>query len=372
MPTPRLPDYRGGSLVNLVAELEARLGGEPPSQTLRPELAAQIPEAATYILVLFDGLGDSQLHHPAAAPLVRSRVATIDAPFPTTTTVSLATIATGTSASTHGLLGYQLWIPEIDTVVNTIRWTTLWGDPVDLDPGSFLPGPNLWERLRRVEAEGFTVQPANFERSALSRMLYRGAGFAGVIDLDEWSRVAAELAAEPGRLIFAYLPQVDFAAHVHGQSGPEYAQALSFVASAWTQLVDRLPPGAVALGTADHGHVDFPQTRQYRIGKADHEGRVFYGDGRAMFVKGHGAPLAVELPARWIARDQMVDWWGPGDRHPAFDVRAPDGVLLADDDALLLHRFSDDRMIGNHGALTNRERVVPLMVGITQGWSAGD
>ncbi|NIR38997.1 MAG: alkaline phosphatase family protein, partial [Actinobacteria bacterium] len=62
--------------------------------------------------VLFDGLGDGQLHHPAAAALAASRRAAIDAPFPTTTTVSLATIATGRSPAEHGLLGYQLWIPE--------------------------------------------------------------------------------------------------------------------------------------------------------------------------------------------------------------------------------------------------------------------
>jgi hypothetical protein len=37
-------------------------------------------------------------------------------------------------------------------------------------------------------------------------------------------------------------------------------------------------------------------------------------------------------------------------------------VLIADDDTLLLHRHSDDRMIGNHGALTDAERLVPLLV----------
>ena len=81
-----------------------------------------------------------------------------------------------------------------------------------------------------------------------------------------------------------------------------------------------------------------------------------------MFVKGDGATLAESLPATWIPRNEMETWWGPEPRHASFDARAPDGVLIADDDTLLLHRHSDDRMIGNHGALTDAERLVPLLV----------
>ena len=58
----------------------------------------------------------------------------------------------------------------------------------------------------------------------------------------------------------------------------------------------------------------------------------------------------------------IADWWGPGPHHPAFDDRAPDGILVAQDDRLLLHRHADDRMVGNHGALTDAERLIPLLV----------
>jgi hypothetical protein len=58
----------------------------------------------------------------------------------------------------------------------------------------------------------------------------------------------------------------------------------------------------------------------------------------------------------------MIHWWGPEPRHPKLDDRLPDGVLIADDDILLLHKHSDDRLVGNHGALTDAERLIPLMV----------
>jgi len=57
----RPPSYEGRGLVNLVAEIERRLTGTSPSPGTDRELSRLIPDADTYVLVLFDGLGD---HRP--------------------------------------------------------------------------------------------------------------------------------------------------------------------------------------------------------------------------------------------------------------------------------------------------------------------
>ena len=359
-PTIAVPDYGGASLVNLVAELEHRLTGASVAPRLRPDLASLIPDGDTYVLVLLDGLGDAQLTHPACPTLLADRRASLHAPFPATTTVSLASVATGLPPSAHGLIGYQLYLPDLDQVVNSIKWTTLWGAPVEYPTEGFLPAPNLWERLAAGGAEAITVQPLGFEQSPLTRLLYRGCRFEGTSTVEEWVAAVAQLSSTPGRLIFAYLPQVDFAAHVYGQAGPEYAAAVSIVDVAWARLRSRLG-AATAVVTADHGHVDF--ATQIRLPRELESDRRFYGDGRAMFVRGDGAEdIADRVPARWIPVEDALGWWGPKPRHAEFDLRVPDGILLARDDVLLLHRHSDDRMVGNHGAMTHAEQEIPLIV----------
>ena len=72
MPSITVPNYVGGSLPNLVSELEHRLTGSSPGTRLDPSLAAEIPEACTYVLLVFDGLGTLQLDHEAASPLKRA------------------------------------------------------------------------------------------------------------------------------------------------------------------------------------------------------------------------------------------------------------------------------------------------------------
>jgi hypothetical protein len=356
------PDYMGGSLVNLIAEIEWRMTGEAQHPGLHPELASQIPRGDSYVLVLFDGLGDHQLHHPAAASLLAARRGVIDAGWPTTTTVSMATVATGLTPAQHGLLGYQMWIPELDRVVNTIKWTTQWGEALEFDLDGFLPSPNLWERLVAHGVEPVTLQPWNFGDSPMSQMLYRGCRFEPWSDEDEAARIAAELAI-PDRFVFFYIPHVDFAAHVGGQASEDYTEAISIAAAMWDRLVMNLPPGAVAIGTADHGHVDVPPERRLRIPESAHDDRHFGGDPRAPFVYGEFETVATELGVAALPRDAMQHWWGPGVRHPAFADRAPAGVLLPEPETVVFHKYGDERLIGQHGGLTDQERQIPLLVG---------
>ena len=356
------PDYSGGSLLNLVAEIEHRLTGDAQAPRLHEPLGKLIGDADTYVLFLADGLGAGQLGHPAAAPLAAAAVGEIDAPFPTTTTVSWATIATGLSPRQHGLIGYQLYLPETKGVVYTIKWTRGWGEDVAVDHKSFLPSPNLWERLSAAGVEPITVQPGNFGGTKLSTVLYRGCRFEPAYSADEMVDATVQLAAAPRRFIVTYVPHIDVAAHVYGQDSAEYADALQFVGQVWEQLALRLPEGVVMIGTADHGHIDYPKSTIATIERSDEKGRVFYGDSRAMFVKGDGQRLAEYLPASWLPFEEFADWWGPGPAHPKFAERAPDGVLMADPGRILMHKHSDDRMIGHHGGLEQAERVIPLLV----------
>jgi hypothetical protein len=315
-----------------------------------------LPERPGYVLAVFDGLGSLQLDHVDARDLVADRRIDLDAPFPSTTTVSLATIATGLTPAEHGLVGYQLHLPEIETVANTIKWTTLWGETFDFDHRGLLP-TTTWERLGAGGVETVVVQPANFADSPLSRTVYRGARFEGVRTTDEWLEAVLTLAS-PGRLVMAYLPHVDIAAHMTGQDSAEYADALKMAASLWTQLASRLSSEITLVGTADHGHVDIAADHQIQMPTADQSGRVLYGDSRAMFIKG-SAPES-DLPATYWPYEEVIGLWGPGGvRHPD---RMPDGVLFADPGYAILHRYSDKRMIGHHGGLTQQERLIPLLV----------
>lgn len=364
-----IPDYSGGSLSNLMAELEQRLTGTSVSSPLSPNIGELIPQAATYLLVLIDGLGAFQLDHPAAGPLAHAHRATIDAPFPTTTTVSLATVATALPPIRHGLIGHFLLLHGHPRPVNGLRWVDTTGTAVPSYAPGVLPAPNLWERLGAAGVESITVQPAGFEGTPLTRALYRGCRFEPATTTRDWVQAALDLALVPGRLIFAYHPAVDVAAHMHGPRSPEYANALRDVANAWHRMADRLPHHVSMIGTADHGVVPIPQSGKYLLHGDHTRGLTLFGDPRSLYVRGPRSiieDVGSNLPADWRPQSALRRLWGPeqspdGPRATA-PTLAPDGAWLAHEGHVLLPGHMDRRLVGYHGGLDPRELKIPLLV----------
>jgi hypothetical protein len=359
------PDYKGTGLLNLVAEIEVRLAGTSQAKRLTPDLATAIPEAASIILVLFDGLGDLQLSHPAAEVFRRARRGVLDAPFPTTTTVSMSTIATGTSPSTHGVIAHLSWFPELGRVVNTLKWVDLSGAAVDYPTRRLLPAPNLWERLTANGIRAVTVQPAGFETTPLTAALYRGAEFVGAETPEDFVARTVEAAGIERSLVFTYVPPVDFAAHVFGLGSPEYSDAMATAAGIWSGIAERLPANALMIGTADHGVPAIAEASKILVRNKAYMPLDFWGDPRAVMVRGSRrliGRLASETGAIVIEPDEFVPWLGPGPRHKELDRRLPDAVLLAPPGKVILPPGFDKRLVGYHGGLSREEVAVPLLV----------
>lgn len=359
-----VPSYSGNNLVNVVAELERRLTGHSPTRGLRSDLAGLIPPARHYLLMVFDGLGSAQLSHPRAGALRASHRASLDAPFPTTTTVSLSSICTGLTPLQHGVIGYRQWFPDLGKVVSLLRWTDLSGRHVRYDTGSFLPAPNLWERLGDRQALGVIVQPSAFLDTPLSRMLYRGAEMRGY-----WSPFEVDpaylFARSKGTLAMVYHHQVDVAAHEEGQLSRKYGQAVDEAGRLWARLARRLPPDTVMVGTSDHGHVDIPPEGKLALSKADTEGLRWWGDSRALMLSGPISrieELAERTGSQILGPRSLRKWLGRDRPHPDLESRMPDAVLLAPDASGLFPKGMDSRKTGHHGGVTAAEALIPLLV----------
>ena len=354
------PSYEGSGLINLVAELENRLVGSAPSPGLTE--TSMIPEADTYVVVLFDGLGVAQLEHEDASSFRSAQIGQLDAPFPTMTNVSLATVATGLTPAAHGQIAHLTWYPDLEIVVNTLKWVTLGGEPVPYDYASLLPRPNLWERLRAGGVEPITVQPGDFQTSPLTREMYRGARFEGAWNEADLAQATIALASEPGRFIFTYVPFVDFAGHVYGQASDEFSEAMRLASGIWDEIVRGLPPGVAVLGTADHGLMEVTDSDKVAIRDRRFDDLRLAGDPRGVQVWGDEG-LAHELAA--FTGGQLVDpipLLGPGLTDVARS-RLGEKLLLAPPGKVIVPRGFDKRLRCYHGGLSPEEIEIPLLVG---------
>ena len=226
-------------------------------------------------------------------------------------------------------------MPEHQRVVNTLKWVDPAGAPVEHDYAGVLPRRNLWERLRESRIEPISVQPGDFRGTPLTRVLYRGARFEGIWDIDDLVSATVQLAETPGRLIFTYVPHVDFAGHVHGQDSTEFAEAMKLADRVWDELRRRLPPGASLIGTADHGLIDYDEGDKHLIREPSFDTMRFAGDPRGLHLWGNRATVEELAQVTGGELLEPASLLGP-EPTDEFTRRTGDHLLLAPPGKLLL------------------------------------
>jgi hypothetical protein len=325
------------------------------------------------VVCLIDGLGWRALerHRDLAPRLSALSGAGIDAVFPTTTPVGLASLGTGLMPGSHGLVGASFVYPETDEVLSPLHWG------VEPTPLAVQPEPTVFERVARTGVVVTTVSPAAYETSGLTRAVLRGAAYRGAEDLDQRVEAVAELIASGDRsFTYVYWAELDRIGHEFGVDSDQWRTALTRADDLVGRLVDALVPGASLVVTADHGMVDCPESSRIQV---DADPRLVAGvrrlagepRARHLYVD---AGAAIDVRDAWqqvvgdrgvvrTRRELVTDGhFGPVD--PYLAERIGDVMAIATGSAMFASRWDAtvSRLLGQHGALTADEVQVPALV----------
>ncbi len=355
-------------LTDVVPQLLASLGGS----------GDWFAPATSAVVFVVDGLGAANLAaragHARFLAGAASKKDVARTVFPSTTTVALTSLLTGTDAGAHGIVGYRARIPGTDVVPNQLHgWET-----DGLDPQSWQRSQPILEREAAVGRPVFVVSKADYLGTGFTAATLRGAEFHSADTIGERALIAADLAARhPGALVYLYANDLDAVGHKRGWESDQWVTALERVDAAARELSRGLALGTGAVVTADHGMVDVPRHRHLLLEEGDAllDGvRLLGGEPRMLHLysePGEGDRVL----ERWRADEGARSWVLSRDEAIAaglFGAVAPD-VRERIGDVLVAARariaYYDDRgadrasqsMIGQHGSLTNEERVVPLL-----------
>ena len=376
------PRYGEASLADVLPGILAALGVPNAADPLG--LTGQLQGAGRVALLLVDGLGHHLLplatpHAPTLADLAAQRLPgavarAITAGFPSTTPTSLASLGTGTSPGTHGLVGFTLNVPGTDRVLNHIEWRD------DPDPLQWQPVSTQFERAAAAGVRTTVISRGEFDGSGLSIAAYRGGEYQSAPDVDGLAeRMLAELSGADGRsLVYGYHPDLDRIGHRFGVGSPQWRDAITDVDRLLTRLVDGLPADAALVITADHGQVDVPADHRFDL-DADPRLRaglrVVAGEPRVRYL--HVRPgaeadvlatwRAVLGHAAWIvprAEAVAAGWFGP---VPEEHLQRIGDVVVACHDryAVLATRTEPAivaQLVAYHGSATPVEMMIPLLV----------
>jgi hypothetical protein len=408
------PDFAGRGLANVAPTVLSLLAPSVPLP-LPPLAPSVLPEAltrgvSTVVVLVADGLGHLQLEREIAAGnaprlgalleqsgQARSNVAygPITSVFPTTTVAALGSVNSAVAPTSHGLLGYTLYLPEFETVAEMISWRPLnrrasfASEEFGCAPESFFWAPTIYSQLQAAGVSRiFAVNPGHFVGTALTRMLHQGATYQGYISTSSLQPIVARLveASDEPTYIYAYWPLVDTIAHLVGPLTAEHGAEVAAFDLQLGRLVDSLPRRGrtLLLFTADHGHID--TAPEFDVPLADHPELMAMlrvlpaGERRATYL--HPKPGAVDDVVAYagerlgqqtalLRRDEAVELglFGPGGLSERAAGRIGDVLLLPKRNlSLVAPPEPVDGVMprspafkGLHGGLSPDEALVPLL-----------
>lgn len=365
------PSYGPDGLAAVLPSVAASLG-VPPG----PAPIIELPPARGAVVVLVDGLGYELLARRGGhAPYLRSLLPgarRLDAGFPSTTATSMGTFGTGLPPGAHGLVGYDVLVPEADRVFNELSWRD------GPDPEQWQPSATVFERLTAAGVASTMIGPGYFDASGLTRSALRGARFrAGDRPEDRVPATLAALSEDPHQLVYLYWGEVDRTGHEHGCESLAWGLALEEVDAALRLLAASLPRGVALHVTADHGMVDVPFAARLDLSlepDLDRGVRHLGGEPRAPML--YVEPGATDDVAQaWRerlgsaayvrTRAEVLDegWFGPVADRVA--ERIGDVVVACLDEIAVIDPRRHGRtllsLLGVHGSVTPAEVAVPLL-----------
>ncbi|HNC53230.1 MAG TPA: alkaline phosphatase family protein [Accumulibacter sp.] len=384
MSAVHLPDYTGGSIVNLMQSIATACGSSKRQYAPLAALSAtQLARARHIVLLVIDGLGQRTLaRHTASPHLRRHLLGSMTSVFPSTTASAITAFLTGLAPAQHGLTGWHMHMEEIDQTLSILPLTPRMGPP------KFLPGdlpPRLFDHgslFQNLDRESWVVAPRSIVDSAFNAWHSRAAQTRAYRTLPEMFACLNELLQDQttSRYVYAYYPDLDSLSHRYGTDSQQARQTLTAIDTLVGGLLrDLRGSNTWILLTADHGFIDSPNRRVIQLD--DHPQlaallmRPLCGERRLAYcyVAAEARPAFENYVRRHLARAAHLyashkliaaGWFGPPPYHPRLASRIGDYTLVMKDNWTIKDWLPGEKqfaMLGVHGGVSASEMRVPLV-----------
>jgi hypothetical protein len=379
-----LPDYSGGSIVNLMASLQEGLSGGkhtyPEHRLLSPDDVGRHRQVVVWVI---DGLGYDYLRtQVAAVHLNRALKGRMSSVFPPTTASAITTFLTGDAPHQHGLTGWFVYFRELGSILAVLPGRTRYGGS-GYGAGGIDAAKLLQHRpfAERIGVESFSLSPMYIVDSEFNRAHLGPATAIGYKNLADLCDKTLALCRRPGRrYLNLYWPELDSIGHRAGIWSKQARDHLLELDRAFAQLCEGLQgTDTLLLVCADHGQIDTAPELTLQL--EDHpilqQSLVLplCGEPRAAYCylrPGCESQFDDTLASRFgemasvYPSAQLIEegWFGVGTPHPRLAERIGDRLLLMRQGSIVRDWLAQEprfQMIGVHGGLSREELWVPLV-----------
>ena len=381
-----LPDYTGGSIVNLMSSVIAARGGGPseyPALKFLPPFP--LSDVKNIVVLVIDGLGYEFLEQVGGGGTLHQHLrARMTSVFPSTTASAITTFLTGTAPQQHGLTGWHVYLKEFGNVLAVLPFrprhggSSLGGSGVDA--ARFFGHTSVFDKLL---TRSYQVVP---KRIAHSDFNLAHSGQASIITYKSLSRFFGGIKGvlrDNGerKYVYAYWPELDSTSHIYGVGSAESARHFSQLDEAFGRFLNCINRDeTTVIVTADHGLIDsspdrlielenHPELAQTLVVPLCGERRVAYCYVHPHKQERFEAYVQTELAQQvdLVKSHELIErgFFGLGQSHPRLADRVGHYTLIMRENYVIRDRvLGEERYdhIGVHGGVSRHEMYVPLIV----------
>jgi hypothetical protein len=380
----RLPDYHGGSIVNLMASIQQGRGGLPHPYAQHRLLSAElISQHRQVLLWVVDGMGLNYLQaHTQAVNLNANLLGGMTSVYPPTTASAITTFLTGEAPQQHGLTGWHIYFRELGAILAILPGRPRYGGvplgQAGVDLRTLLGTTPFTDRIPGSTA---ILVPGMIANSDFTQCHLGASQMVTHSKLSELKGNIIQLLQNGRhRYLFAYWSELDSIGHHYGIWSNAAKQHLLEIDHAFGEILQQCQnTDTLIIVCADHGQIDStPKKRLTLDDYPDLAGSLLMplcGEPRSSYcyLKADETAAFDRYVANYLDNEMKLfrsqevlekGWFGLGEPNPQMSHRIGDRVLLMNENYTLKDWLAQEKryeLIGVHGGLSEDELMVPLI-----------
>jgi len=377
-----LPNYKDGSIVNLMASIKKAFGGKSLYSPLKELDNKEISKSKNIVLMVIDGLGYKYLKKYGDKSIFNKYLKrSITSVFPPTTATCVTTFATGVAPQQHAITGWFMYLKELGTISTILRFKPRWGGSTFYKKGitqkDIMDNNHFLNDLKMnyFEVMPKDVYPNNFKKGKQIVITYN--------TLRKFFENIKKIinSGNKRKFIYAYWPNFDSICHKYGVASNKTKKHFKELDKNLSNFLKSIEgTNTTLIITADHGLID--TTDNKKIYLKNHKKFVdcltlpLSGEPRTAYcyvrpsklkqfknyVKNNLKNIVILYKSEDLIKKKLFGLFEPNKK--LFE-RVGDYIIIMKDkyvihDTLLGEKEKDH--IGYHGGVSEEEMLVPLII----------
>lgn len=380
-----LPNYKNGSIVNLMSSIAQAFGAKTPYNQLKLLSQEEFKNSRNIVLIIIDGLG-FEYFRKRNSFLKNYLVGPITSVFLPTTVSAVTTFLTGLAPQQHAFTGWFMHLKEAGIVTQIFpNFSPRIGGSSLSEAGfemeEILNQPSFFEKLR---AESFNIIPKHIAASDFQKATSKKARILGYGNLNQFfGQIKKAINSSKRRkYIYAYWSKLDSLNHEYGVDSGKANKHFEEIDKKLSRLIALFKnSGTAFIITSDHGFINTPQKDEIKL--EDHprlkecltlplcgEGRVAYCYVRPSKAKEFEKYVKIKLKkyCHLFKSEDLINrnYFGLFEPNPKLFDRVGDYIVVLKKNYILKDSIEKNEKekrphIGHHAGVSKDEMLVPLI-----------